>query len=182
MFYFKITLILFLAAIMACAKETGTQSLSISVTKLGFILPGKITFPSTDICYTGASILEPRYFLPKITTTWQGDGTFLPVIVKLEISDSGNMSENVCTLSSGSTSASLAYALGFDSGTITKGADASITRDSLCAIHCGSLQIKNPSAAFITSVKVKLIGIHTDTENNQRPVTAMTTFSLQNIP
>ncbi|MDZ4662498.1 MAG: hypothetical protein SGJ18_12880 [Pseudomonadota bacterium] len=173
----------FLVAIVACSKgDASKELLSISLTKIGFILPGNIVFGDTDICYPAATISEPRYYLSKMTTTWQGEGSFEPVIVKLEIPESGNITKDTCVFVPGSSGSSLAFALGFDSRTVTIGAADSITRDSICSFHCGGLQIKNKTASFVTTVRVKLIGIHTDINNVQRPVSASSTFSIQNIP
>ena len=170
----------FVLAIAGCSGDSTPNVLSITATKLSFILPKNLEFPDGDSCYPGDTVTSPRYSLPRLTTTWSGEGSFEPVLIILEISESGNISKNSCPFDGGNNP--LALSLGFDAATITTGAATSIARDSLCIIHCGSLTIKNKAASFITTVKVKLTGIHTDASLVQRPVSATTTFSLQNIP
>lgn len=180
----KIVFLAFLLSVIACGKsDTSSGELSISISKLSFILPGDKYISIFSDCQYGTTISEPRYFFEKVSTTWSGSGNFQPIILKFEIDDSGNMGENTCTLSGADSSdGSLALALGFTSDPIVlPDGTSSLSADS-CPIHCGGLTIKNKAAVFRASVKVKLIGVHTDSDNVQKPVSATTTTYIENIP
>lgn len=169
--------------VVSCSPGGDTKSpLTIKATKTVFLLPDDKEFPEGDICYPGETFPAPRFSLPKMTTTWRGDGSFLPVLIELQIPESGNVSKSTCTISSSGSASSLSIALGFSTAEITTGGAAEVTEDSLCAIHCGGVSVKNKEANFTTTARLKLIGIETDSEGNQKPVSATYVFSVQNLP
>lgn len=180
----KASLLAFIAS--ACGGSTTASLLSISVTNKAFIIPAGTMY---DRCYAGttsdpAAIAAPYFSLAKIATTWKGSGSLLPVILKISINSSSNIGTLNCVQST--SSGNISSQLGFTTVEINKGSAEYIAASSNnCPIICGGVSVANPTVAFSVTGTVKIYGIQTVVEGGQevqRPVTAIDTFTLENIP
>ena len=182
---------------LSCADSNETLELS-STPDSAFFLPGSFdvdygddgSCSGTECCYSdGSTFAEPRFFLTKVTTTYKGSETFIPVALRITVRGIADVvTETECVISDGITGdgITLAEFLGFGATDPTTGTDVTeITTnnatESFCPIHCGSIGIQDKDRAFTTTAQVELIGIEEDSSGNQKPVTITDTIAIQSL-
>lgn len=167
---------LFCASVLlvsSCGDENTDLKITVTPNRT-FFLPGSIIF-SSDSCYEDTTLSDPRFQIDTFETEWNGEGTFQPILIKIEITGSGNVATYSCSVT-GKSSSSLGAFLGFGGTTISSGS----TKTSSCAIHCGDVSITALGTDFTVSGRIELIGIQTKTDGTQVPRSKSTTISLQN--
>ena len=152
--WFSITFILGLALFATNCGDGDQELLIVASPSQTFILPGEITFED-DSCYEDGSVSEPRIRFDQISTQWTGDGSFLPVVLKVSIAETTTVSAFECTIT-GEAQATMGAFLGFGGSTLVNSGSGA-TATSICPIHCGGITV-NSENAFTVNATVELVG------------------------